>query len=283
MDIRTRHRIQLADVFTGRAPKPLVFVTLFTVMLSAVWLAAQAPIQDHPQQYAPADVAAGFRVYNTVCVSCHGPSGAGVGNIDLRRGPLPRAATDAALSALITSGIPGSGMPPIRLDPQELSALVAYLRAGFDTNSNAAAILPGDAGRGRMFFEGEGNCLNCHRVHDKGEYSGPDLTEIGLTRSAAALQRSLLDPTGSMRPINRPVRAVTKEGTIIVGRRLNEDTYTVQLVNDRGRLVSLVKAELREWVVVSTSPMPSFKDSLTQEALADLVAYLVSLKGSRPQ
>jgi mono/diheme cytochrome c family protein len=211
----------LADVFSGRAPKPLVFVTLFTVMLSEVRLAAQAPIQDHPQQYAPADVAAGLRVYNAVCVSCHGPGGAGVGNIDLRRGPLPRAATDAALSALITNGIPGSGMPPTRLDPQELRALVAYLRAGFDANSNAA-ILPGDAGRGRTFFEGEGNCLNCHRVHDKGEYSGPDLTEIGLTRSAAALQRSLLDPTGSMRPINRPVRAVTKDGTIIIGRRLNK-------------------------------------------------------------
>ncbi len=270
-------------MFSGRAPKPLVFATLVTVMLAAVRLAAQTPVQDHPEQYSPADVAAGLRVYNAVCVSCHGPNGAGVGNIDLRRGPLPRAGTDAALRALITNGIPGSGMPPIQLDPSDLRTLVAYIRAGFDTNPTAAAFLPGDPGRGRMFFEGGGNCLNCHRVHDQGEYSGPDLTEIGLTRSAAALQRSLLDPTGGMRPINRPVRAVTKAGTIIIGRRLNEDTYTVQLVNDRGRLVSLVKAELREWVVSTTSPMPSLKDSLTPEAFADLVAYLVSLKGSRPQ
>jgi putative heme-binding domain-containing protein len=133
-----------------------------------------------------------------------------------------------------------------------------------------------------MIFEGLTKCLNCHRVGDNGRHSGPDLTEIGRTRTPAALQRSLLDPTGAMRPINRPVRAVTKDGTIITGRRLNEDTYTVQIVNDRGRLVPLVKAELREWVVGTTSPMPSYRDTVTPEGLADLVAYLVSLKGPRP-
>ena len=109
MDTRTRHRIQLANVFSGRAPKPLVFVTLFTVMLSTVRLAAQSShSRSSSSSTAPADVAAGLRVYNAVCVSCHGLGGAGVGNIDLHRGPLPRAATDAALSALITNGIPAT-------------------------------------------------------------------------------------------------------------------------------------------------------------------------------
>jgi putative heme-binding domain-containing protein len=141
---------------------------------------------------------------------------------------------------------------------------------------------PADTALGRIFFEGPGKCLTCHRVNDKGGYSGPDLTDIGRTRTAVAIQRSLLDPTGSMRPINRPARAVTREGTVITGRRLNEDTYTVQLMTDRGRLVSLVKADLREWSVSTTSPMPSYKDSLTPEALADLVGYLLSLKGPQP-
>jgi hypothetical protein len=53
-------------------------------------------------------------------------------------------------------------------------------------------------------------------------------------------------------------------------------------MTDRGRLVSLVKTDLREWSVSTTSPMPSYKDSLTPGALADLVGYLVSLKGSQP-
>ena len=39
-----------------------------------------------------------------------------------------------------------------------------------------------------------------------------------------------------------------------------------------------MKAELREWSVSPTSPMPSYKDTLSADALADLLAYLVSLK-----
>ncbi len=54
-----------------------------------------------------------------------------------------------------------------------------------------------------------------------------------------------------MMPINRPVRAVTRDGTVINGRRLNEDTYTVQLLDDQEKLVSLVKADLREYTILT--------------------------------
>ena len=113
-------------------------------------------------------------------------------------------------------------------------------------------------------------------------FVGPELTEIGRLRSPAALQRSLVDPTGNMQPINRPVRAVKQDGTVITGRRLNEDLFTVQLVTNEGKLVSLVKPELREWTVSTTSTMPSYRDSLSSSELANLVGYLMSLKGVRP-
>jgi len=82
-----------------------------------------------------------------------------------------------------------------------------------------------------------------------------------------------------MRPINRPVRAVTRDGKTVTGRRLNEDTYTVQIITDQGQLVSLVKSELREWAVSQVSTMPSFNDTLAPAELADVLAYLASLKG----
>ena len=82
-----------------------------------------------------------------------------------------------------------------------------------------------------------------------------------------------------MMPINRPVRAVTRDGKTINGRRLNEDTYTVQLIDDQERLVSLVKADLREYTILTSSPMPSYRDQLTANEIADIVAYLLSLKG----
>ena len=65
----------------------------------------------------------------------------------------------------------------------------------------------------------------------------------------------------------------------MTGRRLNEDTYTVQLIDDQERLRSFDKASLREFTVLMESPMPSYADQLTEQELADLLAYLVSLKG----
>ena len=233
--------------------------------------------QDHSGQYPAGDIAAGSHVYSAHCASCHGASGVGVGGIDLRRGRLPRAATDEALAALVTSGIPGTGMPSFRFSSDEIRGLIAFVRAGLGADPNAPPVRLGNAGRGRTIFEGEGRCLSCHRVGTTGSWAAPDLSDIGVARTPAAMQRSLIDPTGGMRPINRSVRAVTRNGAVVTGRRLNEDTYAVQLVTTEGRLVSLVKGELREWSVSPISPMPSYKEQLSAEALADLVAYVVSL------
>jgi hypothetical protein len=75
------------------------------------------------------------------------------------------------------------------------------------------------------------------------------------------------------------VRAVTRDGKVIAGRRLNEDTYSVQLIDEQERLVSLLKADLREYTVAKTASMPAYKDAFTQAEVADVVAYLLSLKG----
>ncbi|HUJ48629.1 MAG TPA: c-type cytochrome, partial [Bryobacteraceae bacterium] len=132
---------------------------------------------------------------------------------------------------------------------------------------------------GLEIFEGKGECLNCHRVAGKGSRKGPDLSDIGAIRNAAALEHSLLDPGDSISPQQRLVHAVTKNGTAINGMRLNEDTHTVQLIDDNGRLVSLSKSDLREYTLLKTTPMPSYQGKLTPQEIADVVSYLTSLKG----
>jgi putative heme-binding domain-containing protein len=168
-------------------------------------------------------------------------------------------------------------MPPFKLQPAELDALVAFIRAGFDVSGTAVKV--GHAGRGQALFEGKGGCTACHRVNGKGPRVAPDLSDVGAVRTPAALQTAILDPTKAMWPINRPVRAVTRDGRTIRGRRLNEDTLTVQLIDEQERLVSLVKTDLREYEVSRTSSMPSMAGKLTSDEVADLVAYLLSLKG----
>src|SRR5262249_51619421 len=100
-------------------------------------------------------------------------------------------------------------------------------------------------------------------------------------RAPEALEGSLIDPSELMLPINRPVRAVTADGKVISGRRLNEDTYTVQLIDSQERLGSLDKSALKEYTGLKTSNMPSYKDKLSAAELDDVVAYLRTLKGAK--
>jgi hypothetical protein len=73
------------------------------------------------------------------------------------------------------------------------------------------------------------------------------------------------------------VRAVTRAGETIRGRRLNEDTYTVQLIDSNDRLRSLVKADLVEYQVSRTPTMEP--TTLSGEEVADVIGYLLSLRG----
>jgi len=239
-------------------------------------IAAQAADQDHGQ-YSRADIEAGQRLYGPQCQVCHGANGDGVPGIDLKLGRFRRASSDEDLARVITSGVPGTGMPPFVLRPAELTAVIAFIRAGFDPAS--AAVRVGDAARGRALFEGRAECATCHRVNGVGPRLAPDLSDIGAIRTLAALQRALLTPDEALLPIHRPVRLVTKDGRTVRGRRLNEDTYSVQIIDEQENLQSLAKADLRELTVETSAAMPSYADRLSQDELADVIAYLVSLKG----
>ena len=255
----------------------LSVAVLGATLVGSPLVAAQNPAPAHPGEYAPADIAYGSRLYDAQCTTCHGANGDGVGGVDLRSGRFRNAVTDQDLTRVIMTGIPGTGMQAFKFDPSEITGIVAYLRNmnSFDRGS----VKTGDALRGRAIVEGKGDCARCHRVGGQGSRIAPDLSDIGVARSAGSLLRSLTDPTSQMMPINRPVHIVTRDGRVIDGRRLNEDTYTVQLIDDQEKLVSLTKADLREYTILTVSPMPSYRDRLTPDEIADVVAYLLSLKG----
>ena len=128
-------------------------------------------------------------------------------------------------------------------------------------------------------LHGKAECVRCHRVQGVGGFRGPNLSEIGASRSEQSLMQSLVAPSAEIIPLNQEIRAVTRTGRTIVGRRMNEDTHSIQLIlEEQGLLVSLLKTELKEMTVSKTSPMPAVGDSLTADELADLLAYLRSLK-----
>jgi putative heme-binding domain-containing protein len=237
---------------------------------------ARAQGQDRAPEYFPADIQYGQQIFATQCTPCHGVSGDQIPGVNFHAGVFKRVVTDNDLRATIANGVPGTEMRPFAFGPAELTEIVAYLR-NMNYNPNGAVV--GDAARGEALFTGAGKCASCHAINGKGPRVAPDLGDIGTLRTADLLHKTLIDPAGAMLPFNRPIHAVTKDGKVINGRRLNEDTYTVQLVDENERLVSLTKADLREYDVLKTTAMPSYKDKFNAQEFADLEAYLLSLKG----
>ena len=235
------------------------------------------PLAAQQRNYSAAEIATGRQLFNVQCQPCHGPNGDLVAGVDMRKGEFKRVSTDDEISRIILNGVPGTGMPPFSLPADSRTALVAYIRSLHDSGARTSGV--GDVHRGEEIFEGKGECINCHRVDGKGARKGPDLSDIGAIRNAAALEHAIVDPSDAIPPQRRMVHAVTKNGTVTNGMRLNEDTHSVQLIDDNGRLVSLSKSDLREYTVLKTTPMPSYQGKLTPQEIADVVSYLTSLRG----
>src|SRR5262245_4884674 len=273
----------------GVGKKALVIVLLFTGTLFA------------QHAFTPEEMAEGGRLFQSNCTGCHGSSGDQVQGVALMSGKFRRATTDEEVAAIIRKGVPGTAMQPFNFTEQQAGMIVAYLKsfaAKSTTNSAANAPNLGNAARGKEVFEGKGNCLSCHRIGENGSRVGPDLSSIGLPRlsgarfvgfgapspspptaaaMAAQLERALLDPDSDIAQANRTFLEVLKYGSNVTVRLLNLYQFTIQQFDSKERLLTLQRADLREFGNMK-SPMPSYRDKLTAQELSDLVAYLASLK-----
>ena len=221
----------------------------------------------------------GARLFRIHCSLCHGADGNLVIGVELGHARFRRASSDDDLVKIIRGGIPETAMPPSSLTESQARAVVAYLHA-----LAAEPVGAGDAARGKGLFEGKGNCRSCHRIHGDGARLGPDLSAIGSSRKPEDLARSILYPEAEIARENRMYRVVTKSGATVSGRLLNQDSFTVQLLDSEERLRSFVKSDLREYGVVDQSPMPSYQGKLSSQEVADLVSFLGSLQApTRPE
>jgi len=246
--------------------------------LAVFFLAATAAVAPLFAQHDTAqDIDDGGRVFRNTCANCHGPDGDEVAGIDLGRGVFRRAKTDQDLVQIIRSGVPGTAMPASDMPVAQAEQIVAYLRSVASTKRSATAA--GNIDRGRDIFHGKGACTTCHRIDGRGARLGPDLTGIGQLRRSVELETSIVDPGKEILATNRTYRVLTKDGATITGRLLNLDSFTVQLLDSKEQLRSFEKTNLRDYAFVDASPMPSYKDKLNAQELADVVSYLVSLKG----
>ena len=111
---------------------------------------------------------------------------------------------------------------------------------------------------------------------------GPELSTIGARRSAHHLRESLLDPNASVPEDFLYVMVTTKKGQSFRGTRLHEDTFSILFRDLAGNNHVFQKQDLKEVrKELKKSPMPSYKDKLSEEELTDLVQYLAAQRRGR--
>lgn len=225
---------------------------------------------------APEEVTQGQRLFDIHCSRCHGLGGVGGEGPNLMRENLRRSTTDEALLAIVEDGIEGTDMPGAwTLNGQEIRGVAAYVRS---LGTVAREDLPGDPARGRDLYDAT-LCSTCHVVDGEGIAFGPDLTDIGLLRGSEHLRESIRDPAASVTPRYRTVLVEDAGGAEIMGVRMNEDTFTIQILDQAGRLRSFRKTEIRRFELLPEESMMMSYADFRDDELDDLVAYLATLRG----
>ena len=196
---------------------------------------------------------------------------------NLVAGPLSHGDDDESIRRVIRIGVPGTTMPAFSdLADDDVSNILAYLRS-LQKGVVPQEHVPGDPALGKQVFDKNG-CSGCHRMGAQGSIYGPDLTRIGAARSIDYIRESITNPSADIPEAYEGVAVVTKDGKSITGRRINEDTFTLQLVEPSQKYLMFDKSQLRSVSYEKKSLMPAYH--LSDSELQNLVAYLASLRGA---
>jgi cytochrome c oxidase cbb3-type subunit III len=269
------------------------FLGLFSIL--PLLLPATVGAQDHnPFAGDPKAARAGEYEFRINCAFCHGLGAKGGGRgPDLSKAAKHHGSADADLFRTISNGVPGTAMPAngtngqgVGMTDDEIWQIITYIR---NIEVKTPSQLSGDAARGRQLFEGDATCSTCHMVNGNGGRLGPDLSDVATSRTPAALIESIRNPsqrlawgltesTKEFAQEYRTVTLVTADGKRLKGVTLNEDQFSIQVMDFSQQVHSYDKSELRSLTVSRESLMPVYSPAtLPDRDLNDLVAYLLSL------
>jgi len=245
-------------------------------------LAGSLAAQDIPPTRAFADdpeaIRRGMGVFRLRCADCHGTDARGVRGPDLTQ-LWVRGRTDEGIFRTITEGVSGTTMQAldrVRTRDSEVWDVIVYLRS---LAAPPHRELAGNSIRGEEIFSA--SCSVCHQVNAIGGRLGPDLSRIGIARSVESLQRRIRGDYGKMvDPAFAPTTLIAESGERMQGVKKNEDLFSIQVIDTGGRIQGFDKEQLESLDVSMESLMPVFSpEVLSDDALEDLLSYLVSLQG----
>ncbi|MCI0746277.1 MAG: HEAT repeat domain-containing protein [Verrucomicrobia subdivision 3 bacterium] len=143
-----------------------------------------------------------------------------------------------------------------------------------------SSLTGGDHRRGQLIFNGtRAACATCHAIGYLGGQLGPDLTRIGSVRTERDLLESLIYPSASFARAYEPMIVETRDGDEHSGIIKRETAETIQLITGPGAEQTVARSDVAAMRPGTLSVMPEgLEQQLTRQELADLVAFLKSLK-----
>jgi putative heme-binding domain-containing protein len=265
-----------------------------TAVVFSLATAAHASDDRNPLAGDPTAAKKGEYQFRINCALCHGLGARGGGRgPDLTRAVKKHTHSDQDMFQVISTGIPGTAMPAngtngqgVGMTDEEIWQIIAYIRS---QEVRAPAKPLGNPAHGKKLFFGDANCSLCHMVEGKGGRLGPELTSVGGSRTREAIIDSVRNPsrrlawglteaTKEFPQEYESVTAVTADGKEIRGVTVNEDSFSVQIMDSAENIHMLEKARLRSFQKSRESAMPKYNaDTLSDKYLEDIVAFLASL------
>ncbi len=139
----------------------------------------------------------------------------------------------------------------------------------------------GDVARGKVVFEsGKGTCIVCHQIGETGRDIGPNLSTIGRIRKGSDLLESIIYPSESLaRDFETYAVELSNGSPALTGVIRRESAQGIVLVDLAGQSHEISRKDIAKLTSIPMSLMPAGLDqTLKNEELIDLVAYLLSLK-----
>jgi mono/diheme cytochrome c family protein len=239
----------------------------------------------------PAGADRGRKIYAAECVTCHGPSARGTERgANLVRSPIVlRDRYGNSIGPVLKKGHPmQTSASSASLTDAQITDLSHFIWQRINDTLRGSDVfepgdvLVGDAKAGEAYFNGEGRCATCHSVTG-------DLAAYGKRFQPVDIQQRFVFPnTAGGRGRGRAAGPTRQQVTVTVTQPDGTSTSGVLVsMDDFHVALRTTTGDYRSWTrtpalkIVKTEPLAAhveLLDRLTDKAMHDVVAYLVSLK-----
>jgi putative heme-binding domain-containing protein len=163
------------------------------------------------------------------------------------------------------TGPPLAEAATTRQDAYTLPQLVAQV-------VQAGLVKRGSPERG-LLVVAKAKCLDCHKLGDRGQGLGPDLTTVASRFQPQDILESIVEPSKVISDQYKSVMVATVDGQVYNGMPAGGDDRQLVLLLSDGTKATIPKADIDEQAESKVSVMPAgLLNGLTLQEIADLLA-----------